>query len=280
MQLSSESVVVITGASKGIGRVTALRLAQYKCNFILVARSENLLQQLTQELAHIGAKAIYIVGDLSKKSTATKIVHSIHQQFKRIDVLINNAGYGYYAPIEQINDKNLENIFRCNLLAPLWLMQKLAPLFKQQGYGHIVNVSSVIGIRSIPGSSAYCMSKFALNALDESAYLELKPYGVNFSLICPGLTKTEFQENSNNPHLNPGLSNKLGASAESVAKAIDHAIASNKRRVYLTFWGKLLVYLQRLSPSLLDWIMLYHYKKRSQEKNAPQAFMHNTRKSS
>ncbi|MCI5071896.1 SDR family NAD(P)-dependent oxidoreductase [bacterium] len=279
MQLSSESVVVITGASKGIGRATALRLAKYKCNFLLIARSDQLLQQLAKELEHLGAKAICIVGDLSKKTTSSKIAKCINQQFKRIDVLINNAGYGYYAPIEQINDKNLESIFRCNLLAPLWLMQKLTPLFKQQGFGHIVNISSVIGVRSIPGSSAYCMSKFALNALDESAYLELKPFGINFSLVCPGLTKTEFQENSNNAHLNPGLSNKIGASAESVAKAIDHAIASNTRRVYLTFWGKLLVYLQRMSPALLDWIMLHYYKKRAQKKSPIQTLSHKTRKS-
>lgn len=280
MQLSSQSVVVITGASKGIGKATALRLAKYKCQLILIARSKNLLQELAVQLEHLGAQVTLIVGDLSKKTTTTEIAHCVTEQFQRIDVLINNAGYGYYAPIEQINDKDLESIFRCNLLAPLWLMQKLSPLFKKQGHGHIVNVSSVIGVRSIPGSSAYCMSKFALNALDESAYLELKPFGINFSLICPGLTKTEFQESSNNAHLNPGLSNKLGASAESVAKAIDHAIAFNKRRVYLTFLGKLLVYLQRLSPSLLDWIMLNHYKKQSSQQNLAQSLTNNVRKPS
>jgi short-subunit dehydrogenase len=123
---------------------------------------------------------------------------------------------------------------------------------KSRRRGHIVNVSTVLSKRSVPYMTAYCMTKSAMNAMDEGLRLEVRPFGIGVTLVCPGLTETDFQSNAAQIGYAPPIRNKGGMSAAHVGRVIVLAVERNRRRVALTLSGKVLLALQRISPALTD----------------------------
>lgn len=255
MKITGDSVVIVTGASRGIGREAALAFARKGAKVVLASRTIARMEELAKEIQGIGSEALIVPCDVSVEQDCKQMASKAIDRFGRVDVLVNNAGFGHYAAIENLETKDLEKIFLTNLYGALWCTQGVLPHMKSRRSGHIVNISTVISKRSIPYMTAYCMTKFAMNAFDEGLRLELRPFGIGVTLLCPGLTSTDFQTNADKIGYAPPLRSKGGMPASKVGRAILRAVERNRRRVALTFSGKLLLCLQRLSPTLTDELM-------------------------
>src|SRR5215471_9837276 len=189
-----DKVILITGASSGIGKETALLLGREGARLILVARRAPLLKQISHDIEKSGGKTHCLVLDLTQPENVERMIAETRERFGRIDVLINNAAFGFFGSIEKTPASVVREIFALNFEAALHAIQLVIPIMRQQGSGHIINVSSVAGKRGIPLSAIYCATKFALDGLTQSLRLELKDSGIDVSLINPATTATEFAE--------------------------------------------------------------------------------------
>ncbi len=261
MKIDGNGVVIITGGSRGIGRACAIEFAQKGAKVVLGARDTLRMDQVSKEIKKLGGEAISVPCDVSHESDCQKLISETVRYFGKIDVLVNNAGFGHYASIENLENQALDQIFRTNLWGAIWCAKAALPYMKKQKSGHIVNVSTIISKRSMPYMTAYCMTKFAMNAFDEGLRLEVRPYGIGVSLVCPGLTNTEFQMNAGKSGVARPLLSKGGMSAEKVGRVILRAVERNKRRVALTLSGKFLLAVQRISPAFVDEILYFYFSK-------------------
>jgi short-subunit dehydrogenase len=263
MKLNPQDVVVITGASRGIGRAAAIEFAKKKCRVAILARDTSKLNEVKLEIERSGGEAMVVPCDVSNERDCFSAMDQVINTWGRVDVLLNNAGYGHYGNIEKLDTPGMEKIIRTNLFGPIWCTQAVLPSMKKNQRGHIVNISSIIGRRAFPHMGAYCMSKFALAGMDESLGHELKHYGINVSLVCPGYTATEFQQNAALSGKRPDLRQKLGMKPETVAKAIVKAVECNIRRTNLTMDGKFLLLVNKISPSFVDYIFSKMFKEKT-----------------
>ena len=187
-----EKVALVTGSSSGIGFETALALARE--NYFTYASMRNTSKAgKIQEIAkkeNLNLKVIEL--DVDKEDSIKSAVKKIQEQKDRIDVLVNNAGYGLFGCIEDITMDELKAQFQTNFFGVVSLIQEIAPIMRKQGSGIIVNVSSVAGRIGFPGTPAYISSKFALEGLSECMRYELSPFGIKTIIIEPGVIQTNF----------------------------------------------------------------------------------------
>tara|TARA_R110002012_G_scaffold166346_2_gene329712 strand:- start:2569 stop:3303 length:735 start_codon:yes stop_codon:yes gene_type:complete len=183
------SVVLVTGASSGIGETTARAVVKAGARVVLLARRQDRLDDLASEL---GNNALALPCDVTSPAEVQKAIQIAQERYGRIDVLINNAGQGLYATIEDIDIEEFRELLNLNTVAPLMMMQAVIPLMRKQGAGCIVNVSSGATLATYPGAAAYTSSKSALNMISKVARLELADAGITVSLIHPFMTETEF----------------------------------------------------------------------------------------
>lgn len=184
-------VVIITGASSGIGLATARLFAEKGARVVLTARSKNLLAKLEKELPG----SLAIPTDMTKLSEVKNLVAKTLKKFGRIDILVNNAGRGMSSSVEKTDLGNYREIIELNVIAPLDAMQLVIPIMRKQGGGTIVNVSSMVSKMYIPGIAAYASTKYALNALSLTAREELKKDKIIVSVVHPYITDTNFFKN-------------------------------------------------------------------------------------
>ena len=259
----ANKVIIITGASSGIGRATALALAQERARVVLVARRQNLLTELEEEIRKRGGRALSMTLDLRRREQIERMIGSTRNHFGRVDVLINNAGFGYFGTVENTPLSVVREIFDLNFEAPLLASQLAIPIMRANGGGHIINVSSVVGKRGLPFSGIYCATKFALNGISESLRMELKDSGIDVSIIYPAATDTEFGD-----HIRHGdVSWKFKPMgyiqpAGEVAAAIVRCIKNPKVEVYPHRTSRLLVWVNAIAPGLVDKIMARYLRDR------------------
>ncbi|KQQ29181.1 SDR family NAD(P)-dependent oxidoreductase [Frondihabitans sp. Leaf304] len=182
------SVVIITGASSGIGAATARAAAAAGARVVLAARREDRISALADELDG----AIAVRCDVTDQEQVAAMVQTTLDAFGRVDVLVNNAGQGLQATTEQISLDDFRGVLELNLVAPLALMQAVLPAMRRQGAGRIVNVSSGTTFADVPGTGGYVASKIALERLSAIARNELEGTGVTVSTMIPFATNTEF----------------------------------------------------------------------------------------
>lgn len=259
----ADKVIIVTGASSGIGRATALALMRERAELVLVARRQNLLLQLEEEIRRAGGTACSLGMDLRKGTNVETMIRSTHDRFGRIDVLINNAGFGFLGTVENTPAMIVREIFDLNFEAPLLASQLVIPIMKAQGGGHIINVSSVVGKRGLPMSGIYCATKFALQGISESLRLEVKVHGIDVSVISPAGTETEFGESIRRGDIKKKFK-PVGhiQSAEEVAKAIVQCIKRPKIEVYPNRSSRFLVWANAIAPSLVDRIVSRYLRDR------------------
>lgn len=181
-----DRVALVTGCSSGIGRELALALHRRGTIVIATARRPESLQ----ELADLGIATESL--DVNSQADINRVVHALKAAYGRLDILINNAGYGQMGPLLELDTRALENQFRTNVFAPMALARACAPLMKSERRGLICNVGSVSGVLPTPFSGAYCASKAALHALSDVLRLELKPFGIRVMTVQPGAVASEF----------------------------------------------------------------------------------------
>lgn len=189
----AEKTVLITGATSGIGKATALRFAEVGASIAAVGRDSRALVELQTQLGSAGGKFVAIEADLSHEEETDKVVANTVDRFGGIDVLVNAAGHISSGTIETTMVKAWDAMLDINVRAPFVLMQKaLPPIIERRG--NIVNVSSVTGLRAFPGVLAYCVSKAALDQLTRCAALELAAKGVRVNAVNPGVVVTEIHK--------------------------------------------------------------------------------------
>jgi short-subunit dehydrogenase len=256
-------VVLITGASSGIGRATALELASRDVTLVLVARRLELLKTLEAEIRQSGGAAMSIEADLSVPENVDRMVDSTLESHGSIDVLINNAAVGYFGTVENMSREVMSEIIALNFIAPVIAIQGVLPAMKAKGRGHIINVSSVVGKRGIPLSGIYCASKFALGGISESLRVELRDAGVHVSLVYPVATETEFFDAVRRGEVK-GKFAPTGyvQPARDVARAIARCIRKPRAEVYPYRRTRLLVWFNAMFPTVVDRVMTPYVRER------------------
>lgn len=220
-----DHVIIVTGASEGIGEATARLAAKQGARVALVARSTDKLTRLAAELPG----SFPMTTDMRDMAAIRSMVDAVVQHYGRIDVLINNAGRGLHGtPVEQIPIDEFRELIELNIMGPLVAMQAVIPLMRRQGGGVIVNISSRLSKLRVPGVAAYASTKYMLNGLTLTAREELAKDHIRVCLVLPGRTATRFQANSMRPSPDP---RPQGDSAELVAETILAAIHSEEAEV-------------------------------------------------
>jgi NADP-dependent 3-hydroxy acid dehydrogenase YdfG len=192
-------VVVITGASSGLGEATARHLAAKGARVVLGARREERLQALAGELIANGGKAIAVATDVARYDQVKRLVDAAVQAYSRIDVIINNAGIMPQSKIERLRVEEWDQMIDINLKGVLYGIAAALPYMKQQRAGHIINVSSVAGHKSGPGYTVYAATKHAVRALSEGLRQEVKPYNIRTTIISPGIVASELVNSIKDP---------------------------------------------------------------------------------
>ncbi len=282
MSRLTDRIVLITGCSTGIGRVTTDMLLDRGHTVYATARRPESIQQLTDELSHFGDRARIRRLDVNDSESAQAVVNEIRDEWGRIDALVNNAAYGQSGAVEELTPDEIRKQFETNIVGLLELTQRVLAAMRQSGSGRIINVSSVVAHVSLPMTGAYNASKAALNALSNSMRMELRGTGIHVILIEPGAIRSAFRENSvatvtekaadpNSPYhkhyeaWNRKWRHQLGqkgAPPEKVARAITRAVECTKpkTRYRVTASAKLAPIAQALlSDRLIDRIILRRF---------------------
>lgn len=242
-------VVLITGASKGIGAACAKAFAARGAQLSLTARTESELQAAGND------SALVVAGDITDDATRQRVVKETVERYGTIDVLVNNAGAGLYVPAYQAPLAQARAQFDLNFFAPLALTQLVVPFMRKQKSGTLVNISSIAGKVTLPWLSLYSASKQALCSLTDGLRMELKRDGIHAISVCPGYVDTGFQQHILGGEAPWGIRKRrpLGITAEGCAEAIVRGVERDARTVLAPATGWLLVGFSRLFPSLVDW---------------------------
>ena len=187
----SRKVVIVTGATSGIGRAAAIRFAREGAQVILVGRNRTSLTDVHQEITDLGKRAVICAADVTAADAPEQIVNTAVQSFGGIDVLVNAAGVIATGTLENTSDETWDEMMAINLRGPFRLMRQAAPHLTARK-GAVVNVSSVNGLRSFAGVLAYCVSKSGMDQLTRCAALEMAPLGVRVNAVNPGVTVTNL----------------------------------------------------------------------------------------
>ena len=190
-----EKVAVITGTSSGIGFETALALAREGYYTYATMRDTTKSDKIKEVGKKENLKIDILELDVDNENSVKDAIRKILEQKQRIDVLVNNAGWALWGCVEDVSVDEFKAQFDTNFFSIIRLIQEVGPTMRKQGYGTIVNISSVVGRIGFPASPAYISSKFALEGLSESLRFELAPFGVNVVIIEPGVIKTNFMKN-------------------------------------------------------------------------------------
>jgi NADP-dependent 3-hydroxy acid dehydrogenase YdfG len=192
-------VIVITGASSGLGEASARLLSSQGARVVLGARRKDRIQALADELIRGGGKAIAVTTDVTDCDQVKKLVDAAAQSYGRIDVMINNAGLMPQALLEQLQIDEWDRMIDVNIKGVLYGIAAALPHMKEQKAGHFINVSSVAGHKVGPGFAVYAATKYAVRALSEGLRQEVKPYNIRTTVISPGAVSTELPNSITDP---------------------------------------------------------------------------------
>jgi NADP-dependent 3-hydroxy acid dehydrogenase YdfG len=229
----AEKVVLITGASSGIGEATARRLATRRTFLVLAARRLDRLEQLALELTATGAQVHIAATDVTDRASVEACVQQALREFGRIDVLVNNAGVAHLSMVEQLRYAEWMTMIDVNLKGALNMLDAVLPYMMARRQGHVVNVSSLAGRKVFPGGAVYSLTKFGLRALSEGLKQELTaPYNIRVTVLEPGTVKTEFVQHVADEALHQKYSEFLTQDVlepDDIAAAIEYALEQPAR---------------------------------------------------
>jgi short-subunit dehydrogenase len=251
-----DKVVLLTGASEGIGAASARILRDRGAKLSLVARRREKLEAVG------GSDAVVTAGDLCEPATRQRAVEATLERFGRIDVLINNAGVGMYAPGWRSEESEVRRLFELNFFAALSMIQLVVPAMRECGGGTIVNVSSIAGKIALPWFPIYSPSKFALCALTDSMRIELAPDRIHMMAVCPGYVQTRFQKNVLSGEVPPSVWRMRGfaITPEECARALVRGLERDARTVVTPWAGVLAIWASSLFPRISDYILARDYR--------------------
>ena len=250
----NKPVIIITGASSGIGAATARRLARENVCLTLAARRADRLQGVASDVEKLGSEALIVPTDVTNRADIHHMVQSTLDRWGRIDVLLNDAGISYDEPLVDLEPDKIRNEVQVNLIALIECTQAVLPVMLGQKSGHIINVASIEGLVATPGSSVYCATKFGVFGFSDSLRRQLRGSGIHVSAFCPGYTPSEITPRLKShvdgrpdaPH-HPGLM-PTNYVADQIARLIRHP----RRMVILPRSWSVLVLVAFLFPGIAD----------------------------
>ena len=256
--------VLLTGASGGIGRATALRLAGRGVRLALMARNEAPLRALAEEITKSGGQAIAIPGDVRLSADATRVVAETTARFGGLDALVNGAGLGHLKAIDESSDAEIQEQVDVNLMGVIWMTRAALPALLARAGSAIVNVGSYAGRVAAPYYSYYAASKFAVAGLTEAWRRELRIRGLRVTLLVPAATETPWLDKA-------GRTRAIGIGPagtilrpETVARAVERALRSHPAEIYLPLRNHGLAVFNLAFPALGDRIVtsLFRYSRK------------------
>ncbi|MCY0970096.1 SDR family oxidoreductase [Chryseobacterium wangxinyae] len=226
MQNIKGKVVAITGASSGMGKAIAIKLAKNGAKVVLGARRTEQLQQIVEEIKSQGCDAACTQIDVKNKSDLVRLVNTAVEQYGKLDVIVNNAGVSQLSRIDELDVDGWEQMIDINLKGVLYGMAAAIPIFKKQQSGHIVNIISTSGIKIVPMQGVYAGSKNAIRTIAE-AFRQESDGKIRITGISPGVVKTDFAENIKNKEMKTIIMNNmenLAISPDAIANAVLYAV--------------------------------------------------------
>ena len=220
-----DKVVIITGASSGLGEATARRLAKNGAKLMLAARREERLKELVADIQKDGGTAKYEVIDVTNKSQVEALAKATHQAYERIDVLVNNAGLMPLSPLDETKVDEWDKMVDVNIKGVLYAIAAVLPIMRQQKSGHIINISSVSGHKVFPGGTVYCATKFAVKAISEGIRLESNGE-IRATNISPGAVDTELTNTISHEETAKNVKKmySIAIDSDAIARAIAYVI--------------------------------------------------------
>ena len=221
-------VVVITGASSGMGEAAARHLAAQGAAVVLGARRIERLEALVGEITAAGGRALAVATDVTDRAQVQRLVDAAVETYGRIDVLVNNAGIMPLSPLERLKVDEWDRMIDVNLQGVLYGVAAALPHMTAQKSGHIINLSSVAGHKVFGGSAVYSATKFGVRALSEGLRMEVKPYNIRTTIICPGAVKTELLDHITEADVqkaNQDYVGQVGVPADSFARVVAFAVS-------------------------------------------------------
>ncbi len=252
-------IVIITGASSGIGRETAIQFAKKGAQIILVARRKQKLEELEKELQKFNVSTMVCQCDVSDKSQVKEMSKIVLEKFGSIDILVNNAGFAIYGSVSDLTIDEIESQMETNYFGMIYCIKNFLPSMLDKKSGHIVNVASVAASFGLPGIASYCASKFAMLGFSEGLKHELKNTGVGISVVSPIMVRTNFFEHpsfENMPKFSP-----MSLSSKTVAKAILKAANSPRLEIIVPSVVRGAVWMKNTFPYFINPILGKSFKK-------------------
>lgn len=245
--------VLITGASSGIGRACAHAFAEEGAHLILTARSFDGLQSVAKEVGT--AQCTLIPADLTDSRSLLTLVNRTATQASKIDIVVNSAGVGLYAPLLAAKYETVRTMITLNFLAPVELTRRLLPLIPRGGA--VVNISSIAGKVPLPWFTLYSASKFAVNAFSDGLRMELDRFGIHVLCVCPGYVNTSFRDNAFGFAIPDQVATRkyFVVTSEQCAEATIEGLRRGKKTVVIPKVGWILAALTRILPGVVFWCM-------------------------
>jgi short-subunit dehydrogenase len=264
-----DKVVIVTGASSGIGKALAEEFSGRGAKVVIAARSEEKLNQLGETLKKKNLSVFIVKVDVSKEEECEKLIDETVKKFGTIDILVNNAGISMRALFEDVDLNVIRQLMDINFWGTVYCTKYALP-YLLKNKGSIVGISSIAGYKGLPGRTGYSASKFAIQGFLETLRIENLKKGLHVLIACPGFTasnirNTALDKNGKVQGESPLNEAKLMTSEE-VARRIVYAVVKRKHRIIMTTQGKLIVFLNKFFPKMMDRMVYNHMAK---EPNSP-----------
>ncbi|MEO6884580.1 MAG: SDR family oxidoreductase [Bacteroidia bacterium] len=264
-----DKVVIVTGASSGIGRSCAIAFAKRKAKIVLAARQQDKLDELTKIIEAMGVEVLAVKTDVRSEQDCIHLIEKTVARFHTIDILINNAGISMRALFEDLELKVIREVMDTNFWGAIYCTKYALP-YLLKSKGSVVGMSSISGKKALPGRTGYCASKFALEGFLETLRLENLKTGLHVLIACPGFTAsnirfTALAKDGSVQGESPRNEEKM-MQPEEVAEHLIDAIIKRKRNIVLTTQGKLVLWINKFWPATLDKII---YNQMSKEPDSP-----------
>ncbi len=265
----TDKVVIITGASSGIGLACAREFIALGSKVIIASRNQEKLNEISSEFKYIGKSCLAIKTDVTIEEDCKRLVDETIEEFGKLDILVNNAGISMRALFEDVKMDVLKKVMDVNFWGTVYCTKYALPHI-QKSKGTIVGISSIAGFHGLPGRSAYSASKSAMMGFLESVRIENMKKGVQVLILAAGFTSSNIRRNAldanGNPQYETPRTEEKLTTPEKVAKNVVRSIRKNKRNRIMTTEGQLMVFFQRIIPVLVDSTI---YRKFKKEPNSP-----------